>query len=88
MSDRVVIDALNAAILTLTATRDEILQRHDSTIAAIGAIEAASDQNKLRSVLTEGEEREMLRDGIMHFLRIDPHHHYAQLLGQALADLG
>ena len=42
---------------------------------------------ELRSVLTRDEEREMLRDTIIHFLRIDPHHPYAQLFGQALADL-
>lgn len=42
---------------------------------------------ELRSVLTEDEEREMLRDTIIHFLSIDPHHPYAQLFGQALADL-
>lgn len=42
---------------------------------------------ELRSVLTRDEEREMLRDTIIQFLSIDPHHPYAQLFGQALADL-
>lgn len=42
---------------------------------------------ELHSVLTEEEEREMLRDTIIHLLSIDPHHPYAQLFGQALADL-
>lgn len=42
---------------------------------------------ELRSVLTRDEEREILRDTIIHFLSIDPHHPYAQLFGQALADL-
>jgi len=42
---------------------------------------------ELHSVLTEDEQREMLRESIVHFLSIDPHHPYAQLFGQALADL-
>lgn len=42
---------------------------------------------ELRSVLTENEQREMLRESMVHFLRIDPHHPFAQLLGQALSDL-
>lgn len=42
---------------------------------------------ELRSVLTRDEECEMLHDTIIHFLGIDPHHPYAQLFGQALADL-
>lgn len=46
-----------------------------------------SNPIELRSVLTRDEEREMLRDTIIHFLSIDPHHPYAQLFGQALADL-
>ena len=42
---------------------------------------------ELHSVLTQDEQREMLREAIVHFLGIDPHHPYAQLFGQALADL-
>lgn len=42
---------------------------------------------ELHSVLTRDEERKMLRDTIIHFLSIDPHHPYAQLFGQALAGL-
>jgi hypothetical protein len=46
-----------------------------------------SNPIKLYSVLTEDEQRELLREAIVHFLGIDPHHPYAQLFGQALADL-
>jgi len=42
---------------------------------------------ELHSVLTENEQRELLRATVVHFLGIDPHHPYAQLFGQALADL-
>ena len=42
---------------------------------------------ELHSVLTKAEQREMLRETIVHFLSIDPHHPFAQLLGQALSDL-
>ncbi len=46
-----------------------------------------SSSIELHSVLTDDEQREMLRETIVHFLGIDPHHPYAQLFGQALADL-
>ena len=42
---------------------------------------------ELQSVLTEDEQREMLRETIVHFLSIDPDHPFAQLLGQALSDI-
>jgi len=46
-----------------------------------------SNPIELRSVLTEDEQRELLRETIVHLLSIDPHHPYAQLFGQALTDL-
>lgn len=42
---------------------------------------------ELHSVLTEDEQRDLLRETIVHFLSTDPHHPFAQLLGQALSDL-
>lgn len=48
---------------------------------------AMSNPIELRSVLTEDEQRELLRETIVHFLTIDPHHPFAQLLGQALSEL-
>jgi len=52
-----------------------------------GQAVSVSSPIDLHSVLTRDEQREMLRDTIVHFLSIDPHHPYAQLFGQALADL-
>ena len=42
---------------------------------------------ELHSVLTEDEQREMRRETIVRFLSIDPHHPFAQLMGQALSDI-
>ncbi|SEM39981.1 hypothetical protein SAMN05192583_0050 [Sphingomonas gellani] len=41
----------------------------------------------LHNVLTEDEQRLVLRDTVIHFLSLDPHHPLASFFGQALADL-
>jgi len=46
-----------------------------------------TDPAELHSVLTDDEQRELLRDTIIHFLSLDPFHPYALFLWQALSDL-
>lgn len=46
-----------------------------------------SDPAELHSVLTDDDQRELLRDTIIHFLSLGPLHPYASFFGQALSDL-
>jgi hypothetical protein len=44
-------------------------------------------QPELHNVLSEDEQREFLRETVIHFLSLDPHHPLASFFGRALADL-
>ncbi|MGN7158833.1 hypothetical protein [Sphingomonas sp. SAFR-052] len=46
-----------------------------------------SDPAELHSVLTDEEQRDILRDTIIHFLSLDPLHPLASFFGHALSDL-
>lgn len=46
-----------------------------------------SEPIELQSVLSEDEQRDMLRETVIHFLSIHPLHPHASFFGQALADL-
>ena len=46
-----------------------------------------SEPVELQSVLTEDEQRGILRETVIHFLSRDPLHPYVDLFGQALMDL-
>ncbi|WP_156360949.1 hypothetical protein [Sphingomonas sp. Leaf257] len=46
-----------------------------------------NDGPELRNALTADEQRDILRETIIHFLKLDPHHPLASFFRQALADL-